>query len=44
MTCKFPYPTWSDQGQAEWNKTKHVLIVTLPVKKTFRSSWVIVQV
>jgi len=33
LTCKFPYPTWSDQGQAEWNKTKHVLIVTLPVKK-----------
>lgn len=38
LTCKLPYPTWSDQGHAEWNKSKHVLIVTLPVKQRERNT------
>lgn len=33
LSCKLPYSTWADQGQAEWNKAKRVLTVTLPVKQ-----------
>ena len=33
LNCKLPYPTLADQGKADWDKSKRVLTVSLPVKQ-----------